>query len=62
MPDPKKLIERELDFLDQKERTAKHEYDCKVKEIEVRRKKLMKQFRKITREEAKRYADTGTSG
>lgn len=62
MPDPKKLIERELDFLDQKQQAAKHEYDCKMKEIEVRRKKLMKQFRKITREEAKWYADTGTSG
>lgn len=46
-------IERELDFLDHQAQSALIEYQRRLAEIERQRKRLLKRFRKISKEEAK---------
>ena len=45
-----RAIERELDFLDQRQQTAKREYDRKLADIEAQRERVLKHLRSISKE------------
>lgn len=45
-----RAIERELDFLDHRQQTAKREYDRKLADIEAQRERVLKHLRSISKE------------